>query len=77
MYPKSPLKEFTRPDQGTHLTDLVSRPLECAADTDLGMAQDATSESCTVDDQTLPITTCGFYIVIKSSREFVKRLGDY
>lgn len=45
-------------------------------ETDLGVVLVATSESCAVDDQTLPIKTCGFYIVIKSSGEFVESLGD-
>lgn len=45
-------------------------------ETDLGVILVATSESCAVDDRTLPVKTCGFYVVINSSREFVESLGD-
>jgi hypothetical protein len=36
-------------------------------ETDLGIELVAISESCATDNQTLPIKTCGFYIVIRPS----------
>lgn len=72
-----PWKEFTRLDQGISQEELASRPLEWAVEANLGVVLGATLEGHTVNNQTLPMKTCGLYIVIKPSREFVKSFGDW